>query len=210
MRILIAEDEATSRRLLEILLRKWGHDVVVTRHGREAWEAFQADDPPPMAILDWMMPGLDGVEICRRIRRMTSAPPVYLILLTARGQKEDTVLGLEAGANDYITKPFDPAELRARIEVGRRVVELQSALAGRVRDLQDALDHVQLLQGLLPICMYCHRIRDDHDTWRKLEEYIESHSDAHFSHGLCPECLAEHHPDKERMQPAGDSAPAKT
>ena len=119
--------------------------------------------------------------------------PTYIILLTSKGEKEDVVEGLEAGANDYIRKPFDRPELRARVRVGERVLELEAALAERIRALQDALAHVKTLQGLLPICMHCHRIRNDQQTWERLEKYISEHTEAEFTHGLCPECMKKHY-----------------
>ena len=194
MRILIAEDDSTSRLLLERLLKKWEHEVISTADGDEAWTALQAEDAPRLAILDWMMPGMDGIEVCREVRRQVTLEPRYIILLTALGRKEDIVTGLEAGANDYVTKPFDKNELRVRINVGQRVLELQSALAYRIDELQKVLDHVKTLQGILPICMHCRRIRTDQESWEGLESYIQDHSEAEFSHGLCPECLEKHYP----------------
>jgi sigma-B regulation protein RsbU (phosphoserine phosphatase) len=194
MRVLIAEDDLTSRQLLEGVLKKWGCEVVSTRDGNEAWAAFQSEDAPGLAILDWMMPGMDGVDLCRRVRGRKARDPVYLILLTALGQTEDIVAGLDAGADDYVTKPFNSNELRARIRVGQRVLELQSSLAGRVRELEEAFSHIKTLQGILPICMYCHKIRNDQESWQRIDQYITEHSDAQFSHGLCPECLEKHYP----------------
>jgi DNA-binding response OmpR family regulator len=192
MNILIAEDDLVSQRALAGTLCKWGHQVVVTTSGIEAWEVLQRDDSPPLAILDWMMPGLDGVEVCRRAREQMPQDdehrPLYLILLTARDRKEDLVVGLEAGADDYIIKPFNREELRARLNVGLRMVGLQHRLAGRVRELHDALQKVKLLQGLLPICSYCKRIRDDQNYWQQVEGYIGAHSEARFSHAICPAC----------------------
>ncbi len=198
MRILIAEDDLTSRQVLEAVLRKWGHEVVATCDGNEAWAAMQAEDAPKLAVLDWMMPGMDGVEICRKIREQDGGNRTYVILLTALGGKEDIVTGLEAGANDYVTKPFNKDELRARVNVGRRMVELQSALAAKIDELQGTLDHIKTLQGILPICMHCHRIRDDHESWHRIEQYIGQHSDAEFSHGICPECLEKHYPEPKK------------
>ena len=129
MKILIADDDVTSRLVLTGVLRKYGHDVEVTADGTEAWEAMQRPDAPPLAILDWMMPGLAGVEVCRLVRSLPSDQPPYLILLTSRGEKADIVAGLEAGADDYLAKPFDPGELRARVDVGRRMIELRGRLA---------------------------------------------------------------------------------
>lgn len=187
LRILIAEDDPVSRRLLENTLAKGGYEVTVTKDGTEAFETLKRKETPRLAILDWMMPGMDGVEICSRIHE-TSTEPVYIILLSSRSAKEDMVEGLEAGADDYLTKPFDPEELMVRIRVGERLLQLQLALAQRVKQLEDALAHVRHLQGLLPICSYCKKIRDEKNYWHQVEEYITHHADVNFSHGFCPDC----------------------
>ena len=188
MKILIAEDDEVSRRMLQVFLLRWGFDVVIAEDGAEAWRVLEGGDAPKLAILDWMMPVLDGVEICRRVRLAPRASPAYLILLTARGDNKDIVRGLDAGADDYVTKPFNQEELRARLNVGVRVVELQTNLADRVIELERALAGVNQLQGLLPICSYCKKIRDDKNYWQQVEGYISSHSEAQFSHGICPDC----------------------
>jgi DNA-binding response OmpR family regulator len=188
MKLLIAEDDPVSRRLLETALEKWGYKVIVTTNGKEAWEAILAPDPPLLLILDWLMPEMDGVEICREARLNPALQSAYIILLTSRGSKEDIVKGLEAGADDYVTKPFDHGELRARLRVGSRVVQLQSALAERVGELEEAMTRVKQLQGLLPICCYCKKIRDDGNYWHRVESYIANHANVRFSHGICPEC----------------------
>jgi len=188
MKILIAEDDAISRRLLQATLTKWGHEVAVTAHGEEAWQALQQPDAPALIILDWLMPGMDGVEICRRARARDALQSAYIILLTARTNKDDIVEGLQSGADDYVTKPFDHAELRARVQVGIRVLSLQTALADRVRELEEAVSSVQTLQGLLPICCYCKKIRDDGNYWHRVENYISGHANVRFSHGICPDC----------------------
>ena len=128
MRILIADDDTTSRLVLAGVLKKFGHDVLATVNGTEAWEAMQGADAPRLAILDWMMPGLAGVDVCRRVRSLASDEPPYLILLTSMNETADIVAGLDAGADDYLAKPFDPGELQARVNVGRRVIELQERL----------------------------------------------------------------------------------
>jgi diguanylate cyclase (GGDEF)-like protein len=128
MKILIADDDKVSRRLLEAKLSRWGYEVAITCDGNEAWEALRAEDAPRMAILDWMMPGIDGVEICRRMRRKSREPYTYIILLTALHRDEDIVTGMEAGADDYITKPFKTNDLRVRIRAGMRIIELQNDL----------------------------------------------------------------------------------
>jgi len=139
VRILIAEDDPVSSRVLAATLIKWGHEVVITRTGVEAWAALQEEDAPLLAILDWMMPGMDGVEVCRRLRQEISASPIYVILLTAMSRKEDLIQGLEAGADDYLTKPFNHHELRVRLQAGARIVELQSNLRDHVRELEEAI-----------------------------------------------------------------------
>jgi len=128
MRVLIAEDDPTSRLLLTKVLEKWGYEVTATTDGAEAWELLRSDDSPRLAILDWMMPGMDGVEVCRRVRVLDTRQPPYIILLTALGEQDHVVTGLEAGADDFVGKPYDPAELHARVEVGRRLVELNEEL----------------------------------------------------------------------------------
>jgi two-component system, cell cycle response regulator len=136
VRVLIAEDDATSRMLLERMLTNWGYEVTVTRDGGEAMRALSADDSPRLAILDWMMPVMDGVDLCRSLRELETQQPPYIILLTSLAEKESLVAGLEAGANDYVRKPYDPDELRARVEVGRRFVELHGQLAEARRALE--------------------------------------------------------------------------
>jgi CheY-like chemotaxis protein len=188
MNILIAEDDPSSARLLEFYLQRWGHHVVVARDGLEAWEILSAEDGPRLAVLDWMMPGMDGIELCRRARAQTPALSLYVILLTARSENDDVVAGFTAGADDYVVKPFRSSELRARIQAGVRIVELQASLERKVAELEDALAQVRQLEGVLPICSYCQRIRDDEDYWQQLEAYISTRTEACFSHGICPEC----------------------
>src|SRR5437870_6508470 len=189
MKALIAEDNATTRLLLESTLSDWGYEVVATRDGTEAWHELQREKAPDLILLDWKMPGMDGIEVCRKFRRLPDAQAVHVILVTARGGKDDVVAGLEAGADDYITKPFEPAELRARLQVGVRIVELQRKLEQQVQELASALSRVKQLHGLLPICAYCKKIRDDHNYWQQVEAYISSHTEAQFSHGVCPDCF---------------------
>lgn len=157
--------------------------------GTAAWAILEADDAPALAILDWMMPGIDGVEVCRRARARTPAPPLYIILLTARTDRQDTIDGLGSGADDFVTKPFDAAELRARVGVGVRVAELQLDLAGRIAELERALARVDTLHGILPICSYCKKVRNDSDSWQQMEAYVSAHSTVRFNHGVCPDCV---------------------
>ena len=190
--VLVADDEPTSRYVVAAMLRKGGYDVQLAADGEEAWAALRQPNAPSLAIMDWMMPGLDGVEICRRLRTIETPTPTYVILLTSRDAAADVVEGLRAGADDYVTKPPHEDELLARISVGTRVVGLQQALADRVRRLEDALSNVKQLQGLLPMCSYCKRIRDDRNYWQQVESYISEHSGVQFSHSFCPECFEQY------------------
>jgi DNA-binding response OmpR family regulator len=204
MRLLLAEDEPTTRCVLESLLVTWGYEVESVADGTEAFACFQRPSPPRLALLDWMMPGMEGVELCRKVRDMGLMPPPYLILLTSRTRKPDVVEGLRAGANDYLAKPCNNEELQARLAIGKRMVELQTTLADRVKELQDALSHIKRLQGILPICMHCHRIRTDQASWQRIEKYISEHSEATFSHDLCPECLQTHYSQyTQHVKPPG-------
>jgi len=137
VKVLIAEDDSISRRMLERFLVKWGYGVLVAKEGEEAWGILQGKDAPRLAVLDWMMPGRDGIDICRSVRQRKGRPYTYILLLTARGHKGDIVEGLEAGADDYVTKPFDPYELRARLRAGQRIVELQEQLVQTREALRD-------------------------------------------------------------------------
>jgi two-component system cell cycle response regulator len=157
--VLIAEDDPIFRRVLENWLRKWNYRVTSVENGLDAWSVLQQPDAPQMAILDWMMPGLDGIELCRRIRSHEAGPYKYVLLLTAKGSKEDVVAGLDAGADDYLTKPFDVNELRARVRAGKRILELQGALLRVQNELQfeSAHDHLTGLWNRGAIMGLLHR-----------------------------------------------------
>ncbi|HEY3900060.1 MAG TPA: response regulator [Chthoniobacter sp.] len=188
MKILVAEDDRVSRQILTTSLSKWGYEVHVTLDGEQAWEELQKDNAPAMAILDWMMPGMDGIELTRQVRAVSRRVPTYIMMLTARADKESIVAGLAVGANDYLTKPVDLNELRARVDVGRQMITLQTQLAHRVSQLEQALTDVRSLRGLLPICCYCKKVRDSQDYWQEVEDYMANHTDVQFSHGVCPPC----------------------
>ncbi len=148
MRILIAEDDMTSRAMLQAVLTKWGYDVTAASDGEQAWAALREPSGPGLAVLDWEMPGLDGAELCRRLREHERKEPLYLILLTSRDEPGDIVRGLEAGADDYIAKPYDNAELKARVEVGRRMIMLLNEMREREK-----------LQGVLEMAgAVCHEL----------------------------------------------------
>jgi DNA-binding response OmpR family regulator len=189
MEILIADDDSVARMLLDSVLENWGHQVVVVNDGQQAWDILSQPDAPRLAIVDWMMPRIDGPELCRRIRRTQETLGLYVILLTSRRDPADIISGLQAGADDYIVKPFEPEELRARLGVGLRVVALQNSLNAKITELKQALAQVHTLQGLIPICAYCKRIRNEAEFWERVESYITARSDARFSHGICPDCV---------------------
>jgi DNA-binding response OmpR family regulator len=214
VKILVAEDDPVSRRALEVTLRRWGYEVVPAADGAQAWQIFQQADAPRLALLDWIMPGLDGVEVCRQVRAQTQKPVSYLILLSAKSSTEDVVLGLESGADDYLAKPVELPELQARLKVGLRVLELQNALADRVRELQDALENVRQLQELLPICAYCKKVRNDQNYWQQVEAFLSARLDLRFSHSICPDCFETVvKPDLDKLasrgQPADSTSPGE-
>jgi len=146
-KILIAEDDPVSQRMLQSFLTKWGYEIIAVSSGTEALRILEGPDAPPLAVLDWMMPGMEGPEICREIRKDPERPYTYVLLLTARTQKEDLLKGLEAGADDYLTKPFDVQELRARLHVGRRILDLQHHLLAATDELRFRASH-DMLTGI--------------------------------------------------------------
>jgi len=204
MRILIVEDDVTSRMMLRSVLAKWGYDVLEAVDGETAWEILSGPDAPKLVILDWIMPGIDGLELVQRVRSRSSVSEStgtdttglpYIMMLTSKDRKDDVIACLDAGADDYLTKPFDPGELKARVGVGRRMVEMRDGLALKVKELKEALNHIHTLQGILPICSFCKKIRDDTGYWNQVEAYISLHSEIQFSHGVCPECMKKHYPE---------------
>ena len=167
MRILIADDEPVSRRMLQALLGKWGYDVASAADGDAAWEMLKSPDPPRMALLDWMMPGQNGVDVCRALRKLRPEPYTYILLLTAKDAKESVVEGLESGADDYLTKPFNPQELKARIRVGLRLLDLEDNLvqareAMRFKATHDTLTGVWNRGAILETL--------ERETWRSRRE----------------------------------------
>ncbi|MEP6572298.1 MAG: response regulator [Gemmatimonadota bacterium] len=171
--VLVVDDDPVTRATLKAFLTGAGYSVTLATDGGQAWERMQ-ETRFPIVISDWYMPEVDGVELCRRIRRRSHEPYVYFVLITAHGGKQQYLAGMEAGADDFIMKPVDPDELRARIKVAERMLGVRQQL--------------RCLEGLLPVCAYCKSIRDDEGYWNSLEAYIEKRSDAQFSHSICPSC----------------------
>ncbi|MGE3727108.1 MAG: PleD family two-component system response regulator [Candidatus Sericytochromatia bacterium] len=187
MHVLIAEDDPISLRLTSKILNSWGYRVTESSDGQTAWDKLEAD-PAPIVILDWRMPGLDGLSLCRRMRESETHTSTYILLLTGMEGKANLIQGLEAGADDYLEKPVDPAQLKARLNVGVRIVGLQQSLRQRLGELEQALANVKELRGLLPICSYCKNIRNDENYWQKLESYLSEHTHVQLTHGICPTC----------------------
>jgi len=176
-KILIAEDDPIASQVLRLALQRLGHEVVVARDGAEAWRLFD-EGPVRVIISDWMMPGLDGLQLCDKIRNRTNTPYTYFILLTGtHTSAEDYSRAMDSGVDDFLLKPFDPATVRARIRVAERII----TFATEVKQLKD----------LIPMCSYCRKIRDDQDYWQQVESYINEHTGSRFSHGICPDCLTQ-------------------
>lgn len=173
MRVLIAEDDAVARLLLAGTLERAGATVVATPDGTTAWAAYQAE-PFPLVISDWIMPGLDGLELSRRIRADRRLAYTYLMLLTVREGRGHLLEAVRAGIDDFLTKPLDPEVLQARLVVAERILDLKR--------------HCLRLEGLLPICSYCKRIRESDQAWTTVEAYVSRRSEAQFSHSICPHC----------------------
>lgn len=177
MKVLAAEDDPVTRRILVAVLEQLGHAVIQAVDGQVAWEQFQLE-PVDAVITDWMMPRMDGIELTRRIRAEPRERYTYVLMLTALNGRDRYLDGMKAGADDFLPKPVDREELHARLRVADRILGLQST--------------VRQLEGLLPICSYCKKIRDESQQWSQVEEYVSRRTEAKFSHGICPDCYERH------------------
>lgn len=174
MKILTVEDEGTSRSILRLALARLGHEIVEAVDGEEAWTLLQGE-PLRLIVSDWTMPRLDGLELCRRIRGSHAPEYTYFILLTARDHSEENQFAaMEAGVDDFLTKPLHAHDLWTRLRVAERILR--------------STTHLHQLEGLLPICSYCKKIRDDQNYWQQIERYLSTHTHAKFSHSICPDC----------------------
>ena len=188
MKILIADDSSLCRAILGTALKTLGHEVVPATDGEEAWERLRQEHFP-LVISDWLMPGVDGLELCRLVRGRDTGKYQYFMLLTSQDDRASYLQAMEAGVDDFLAKPVDEEQLRARIGVAERILGLQS--------------EVKALAGLLPICMYCKKIRNDQNYWTQVETYVSDHSGARFSHSICPDCRVKHiEPELERIRQA--------
>jgi CheY-like chemotaxis protein len=175
MKILIAEDDPVSVKILQYTLQHHGHEVVSAASGTEAWEVFDRE-PVRVIVSDWMMPGLDGLELCRKVRERPKTDYTYFILLTANNTDRDNLRqAMDAGIDDFLAKPLDREAILMRLRVAERILEFTT--------------QIRQLKELIPICMYCKRVRDDTNYWDQVETYIHTHTGSSFSHGICPECF---------------------
>jgi CheY-like chemotaxis protein len=173
MKVLVAEDDPVSRKVLQFALEKMGHEAVLTSDGEDAWDTFNAA-PVRIVVSDWMMPRMDGLKLCENIRTRPNTEYTYMILLTARTGKENYYEAMQCGVDDFLTKPLDQNDLLIRLRVAERILNFTS--------------QIRQLKKLLPICMYCKQIRDDGDYWHQIESYIHTQTGSDFSHSVCPKC----------------------
>ncbi len=186
-KILIVDDEKVNIDVLVGLLKD-DYKTVAAKNGEQAFKRLEKPPLPDVILLDIMMPGMDGYEVCRRLNAGEETRGIPVIFLSAKGASEDVVTGFKAGAVDYVVKPFRPEELTARVNTHIRLKKTISAL-------EKALKEIKTLKGMLPICSSCKKIRDDHGYWNQIESYIMDHSEAEFTHGICPECAKKLYPD---------------
>lgn len=179
MKILVADDDIVFRDVLVERLERWGYEVSVSDNGATTWNLLQSGEFR-FLLSDWMMPGIDGISLCQKIRSTRINEYIYIIMLSAKNEKEDTIEGLDAGADDYITKPFEWNELRSRIRSGQRILSL--------------MEEVNTLNSMLPICASCKQVRDDKGYWQQIETYITQHSNTEFTHSICPDCMVKLYP----------------
>jgi sigma-B regulation protein RsbU (phosphoserine phosphatase) len=187
-RILVVEDDPVSSIILKAVLEKLGYETLITRDGNEAWDEFNKE-PVRLIVSDWMMPGMDGLALCEKVRARSQTLYTYFILLTAnRTSPENYALATAAGVDDFLTKPIDREAIRMRLAVAERILKYTA--------------EIRQLQEMIPICTYCHKVRDEHDYWDRVESYIQKETGSRFSHGACPECY-EREMEKARAENTG-------
>lgn len=196
MKILVAEDDMISRKVIEQQLLRLGHQVVTAEDGAAGYRQFLEHDPQ-VTITDWMMPEVDGLEFCKNIRATNRTQYPYIIMLTALSGKENYLVGMDAGADDYLTKPVDLDQLKARLRVAERILTLK--------------EEVIALHQLLPMCAWCKKIRNDKGYWDSVESFFQKRDHTEFSHGICPECAkktyGEYFEKKRKSKEAQADAP---
>lgn len=213
-KVLVVDDEVIYTDIFTSVLKKNGYGFTIGRNGHEALEKL-GEGTTDLIILDIMMPGIDGFETCRRVRNDVATQDIPIIMVTAQDNNEFKLKGLEAGANDFLHKPVDTLEMMIRVKNLLKMKDYQDTLkwnigmletevARRMRtemekekliaDLRDAIAKIKILNGLLPICSSCKKIRDDQGYWKQIDAYICEHTDTEFSHGICPDCAAKLYP----------------
>jgi CheY-like chemotaxis protein len=205
MKILIAEDDTFFRRLLQQVLAPQ-HEIVLAEDGGQAWTLLQEPDRAPIALLDWVMPVLSGPQICRKVREDPQLASMYLMLLTAKNSTPDVVSGLRAGADDYVTKPFVPEELRARVRIGERLIRLEWENKHHAEQLRRASELEQRLEGLLPICPRCRKIRRGIAYWEAVNVFVRDYEAQLQETSTCPWCA----PDRPPSEPVALCSAAKS
>ena len=200
IKILVVEDDPFFQRVLQKRVAGEGYQVAIAGDGREGMKSIVTFEPD-LVISDWMMPEVDGLELCQSVKTGLKEAAPYFILLTAKGEVNNKLLGLETGADDYLVKPCDPGELMARVRAGLRIVLLNQELRQALGQLQminaelvSTRDAMKRLAERLPLCSVCHKVRDGEDRWHYLDEYLRSRGRMDFTHGLCPDCKAAHYP----------------
>jgi PleD family two-component response regulator len=190
-KVLIADDDSANLMILKSLISKWGYEVITAKDGTLAMQILLSDDHPRLVILDWLMPGLDGIEVCKRVRKTPRIEPIYIIFLTSLSRDEDIIEGMKAGADDYITKPCRHVELQWRLKTGAKILDLRKKLAYRSQQLENVKSEIKLLQGLLPICACCKKVRGDSDYLQKVRAYMAGRPEARFDNCICSSCFNE-------------------
>ncbi len=186
-RVLVVDDEPTNIKIIKETIHTFC-TVSAAISGTTALEIAASDTPPDLILLDIIMPGMDGQEVCRRLKKNETTQNIPVIFLTARTSSKDEATGFELGAVDYITKPFNPMVVTARVNLHLQLKQYSDQLKEKNSELQQALDEINQLSGIVPICAKCKKIRDDAGYWQQVEHFIAVHSDAQFSHGYCPDC----------------------
>jgi phosphoserine phosphatase RsbU/P len=192
-RVLIVDDEPINVMIAERILQKSDYETISANHGNEALEIMQ-NEQIDLILLDLMMPDINGFEVCEKLMKNDKTKNIPVIFLTAVTDKESIIKGFEVGGKDYLTKPFNTTELVARVKTHVDLKLTRDSQSKLIKELKAALDEIDTLSGLLPICSHCKKIRDDSGYWQGVEHYIAARSDAEFSHGICPDCMREYYP----------------
>jgi len=193
--VLVAADDPIIRQALESYLGSWDCETVIVFDDKELLHRLELENHPSLLIIDGAMEGMDAGAVCRHIRLSSHMVRPYIILISHGGAGERIIFDPDSGPDDLLDSPFTKREFHARVSAGIRIIDLETELSSLVLDLRRATKRIQKLNGLLPICSHCKKIRDDRGYWNEVEKYISDHSDAEFSHAICPGCLHQYYPD---------------